>query len=157
MVQTNPTAHSDHWALPECRRDYPMTPRDFIAAHPKACDGGKAFARTCTTMEELWDRCPVAPWLLWIQQRTRTLDRDAVAAYVSLSSRCTTASKTGISPALYTALAERASKAAGSIVDPSEYAERFNAEYKTAMQEQADLVRSLIPNPFKQTEGMKTQ
>ena len=128
-----------------------MTPRDFIAAHPKACDGGKAFARTCTTMEELWDRCPVAPWLLWIQQRTRTLDRGAVAVYVSLSSRCTTANKTGISPALYTALAERASEAAGNTDNAAQYADRFNVEYEKAMREQADLVRSLIPNPFKQT------
>ena len=131
----------------------PMTPRELIAAHPEACDGGKAFAETCATMEELWDRCPVAPWLLWIQQRTRTLDRHAVEAYMSISgagSHYTTANKTGISPALYTALAERASEAAGSICDPSEYAERFNAEYKKAMREQADCVRSLIPNPFKE-------
>jgi len=137
-----------------------MTPRELIEAHPEACDGGRAFAKTCATMEELWDKCPMAPWLLWIQQRTRTLDRHAVETYMSISgagSHYTTANKTGISPALYTAIAERAIEAAGSIGDPSEYAERFNAEYKTAMQEQADLVRSLIPNPFKQTEGMKTQ
>ena len=127
-----------------------MTPRELVAAHPEACDGGKAFARTCTTMEELWDKCPVAPWLLWIQQRTRTLDRGAVAVYVSLSSRCTTAGKTALSPALYTALAERASEAAGSTDNAAQYADRFNVEYEKAMREQADLVRSLIPNPFKE-------
>ena len=131
-----------------------MTPRELIATHPKACDGGKAFARTCTTMEELWDKCPVAPWLLWIQQRTRTLDRHAVAVYVSISgvgSHYTTANKTGISPALYTTLAERASEAAGNTDNAAQYTDRFNVEYKIAMREQADLVRSLIPNPFKQT------
>jgi len=129
------------------------TPRELIEAHPEACDGGKAFAKTCATMEELWDKCPMAPWLLWVQQRTRTLDRQAVDAYKSISgadSHYTTAKKVGISPALYIALADRAINAAESISDPKHHAEIFNAEYKTAMQEQADLVRKLIPNPFKQ-------
>ena len=65
-------------------------------------------------------------------------------------SHYTTSKKVGISPALYTALADRAIRAAGSIDNAAQHADRFNAEYKIAMQEQADLVRSLIPNPFKQ-------
>ena len=119
-----------------------MKPKKFFDTHNGACDAGKNFALKHKTMEEVWDACPQACWLLWIQQRTRTLNKSSVLVYESLTDKNYKTLYAGVN--IYpVSLAVRATQ---DSKDPAIFMEAL----RLASKYQADCVRLQVPNPFKE-------
>jgi hypothetical protein len=65
-----------------------ITPKEFCEA-TNACSAGREFALKYQSMNEVWDNCPTANWLLWIINKTGRLDDQTLRLFAVWCARNT--------------------------------------------------------------------
>ena len=136
-----------------------VTPAQFCAHH-NACLDGAEFAAKYKTMAGVWDACPRADWLLWILEKLEVRDDKKLRLFAVWCVRNTKRVARGEATQKELAAARAAARAsiwaaeqtAWDVAGDAEQA-AWDVAWCAAQQQQADHLRTVFSNPFKEGES----